>query len=85
MNPLCLGLELILLGARLCMGEPSFRAPDVFCPVIVERSAVWQRALRDERLVAAGSPRTDEASPNGSRFGIRRGRAGSPADKPRPR
>ncbi|MBX3550177.1 MAG: hypothetical protein KF748_13595 [Xanthobacteraceae bacterium] len=61
MNPLCLGLELILLGARLCMGEPSFRAPDVVCPVIVERSAVWQRALRDERLAAAGSPRTDEA------------------------
>lgn len=48
MNPLCLGLELILLGARLCMGEPSFRAPDVFCPVIVERSAVWQRT--DEAL-----------------------------------
>jgi hypothetical protein len=61
MNPLCLGLEVILLGARLCMGEPAARAPDVICPVIVERSAAWQRSLRAERLAQAGSPRTDEA------------------------
>jgi hypothetical protein len=61
MNPLCFGFEIILLGARLCMGEPSLRAPDVVCPVIVERSAAWQRQLRAERLVAASSPRTDEA------------------------
>jgi hypothetical protein len=37
MSPLCLGLEVILLGARLCMAEPAARAPDVVCPVIVER------------------------------------------------
>jgi len=61
MNPLCLGLEVILLGARLCMGEPALRAPDVVCPVITERSAVWQRQLRAERLAATPSPRTDEA------------------------
>ncbi len=61
MNPLCLGLEIVLLGARLCMGEPSLRAPDTVCPVIAERSAAWQRALRTERLAASGSPRTDEA------------------------
>jgi hypothetical protein len=61
MNPLCLGLEVILLGARLCMGEPAARAPDVVCPVIVERGTSWQRALRVERLAQAGSPRTDEA------------------------
>lgn len=61
MNPLCLGLEVIVLGARLCMGEPALRAPDAVCPVIAERSTQWQRQLRAERLAAAGSPRTDEA------------------------
>jgi hypothetical protein len=61
MNPLCLGLEVIVLGARLCYGEPVLRAPDVVCPVIAERSTSWQRQLRAERLAAAGSPRTDEA------------------------
>jgi len=61
MNSLCLGLEVILLGARLCMGEPLLRAPDAVCPIIAERSAAWQWALRRERLAAAGSPRTDEA------------------------
>lgn len=61
MNPLCFGLEVILLGARLCMGEPALRAPEVVCPVIVERGAAWQRQLRDERISATGSPRTDEA------------------------
>jgi len=61
MNPLCLGLEVVLLGARLCMGEPALRAPDTVCPIIAERSAAWQRALRKERLAAAGSLRTDEA------------------------
>jgi hypothetical protein len=61
MNPICLGFEVILLGARLCMGEPALRAPDIVCPVITERSVTWQRTLRAERLAAAGSPRTDEA------------------------
>jgi hypothetical protein len=61
MNPLCLGLEVMLLGARLCFGEPALRAPEVVCSVIVERSVAWQRQLRTERLAAAGSPRTDEA------------------------
>jgi hypothetical protein len=61
MNPLCLGLEVILLGARFCVGEPVLRASDTVCPVIVERSTDWQRALRTERLATAGSPRTDEA------------------------
>lgn len=62
MNPLCLGLELILLGSRLCFGEPAPRPAAVtVCPVVVARSAAWQRALREERLIAAPSPRTDEA------------------------
>ncbi len=61
MNPLCIGLEVIVLGARLCLGEPALRAPGVVCPVMVERSAEWQRELRAERLVAPASPRTDDA------------------------
>lgn len=62
MNPLCLGLEVIVLGVRLCMGEPAERTTAIaVCPAIVERSAAWQRALRAERLNAPGSPRTDEA------------------------
>lgn len=36
MNPLCLGLEVIVLGARLCMGEPVERTTAVtVCPAIV--------------------------------------------------
>ena len=61
MNPLCLGLEVILLGSRLCFGEPALPTIITVCPVIVERSTVWQHALRTERLAASGSPRTDEA------------------------
>lgn len=61
MNPLCIGLEVIVLGARLCLGEPSPRAPGAVCPVLVERNPAWQRALRAERLDALPSPRTDEA------------------------
>lgn len=61
MNPLCLGLEVIVLGVRFCTGEPVLRAPDVVCGVIAEHSTVWQRQLRAERLAANPSPRTDEA------------------------
>jgi hypothetical protein len=61
MSPLCLGLEVIVLGARLCFGEPAPRTAVTVCPVIVARDAIWQRELRAERLAAASSPRTDEA------------------------
>lgn len=61
MNPLCLGLELIVLGSRLCLGEPAPRTAVTVCPVIIPRSPAWQGALRAERLGAAPSPRTDEA------------------------
>jgi hypothetical protein len=61
MNPLCLGLEVIVLGARLCFGEPAPRAAVTVCPVVVARNGAWQRQLRDERLAAAASPRIDEA------------------------
>jgi hypothetical protein len=61
MNPLCLGLEIIVLGARLCLGEPAPRTVFTVCPVVVARSAAWQRQLRAERLAAPASPRADEA------------------------
>lgn len=61
MSPFCLGLEVIVLGARFCMGDPALRAHDAVCPIVGERSAAWQRSLREERLAASGSPRTDEA------------------------
>jgi hypothetical protein len=50
MHPLCLGLELMVLGARLCLGEPA--APRVatiaVCPVTVPRDADFQRRLAAE-------------------------------------
>lgn len=61
MNPTCLGLEVIVLGARLCFGEPAPRTAAAVCPVVVLRDTTWQRELRAERLGAAPSPRTDEA------------------------
>lgn len=61
MNLACLGLEVIVLGARLCFGEPAPRTAVAVCPIIVPRSAGWQRELRAERLHAAALPRTDEA------------------------
>jgi hypothetical protein len=61
MSPFCLGLEVIVLGGRLCLGEPAPRTAIAVCPVVVARSATWQHQLRSERLAAGGSPRTDEA------------------------
>jgi len=61
MNLTCLGLEVILLGARLCFGEPTPPRTVQVCPIVVPRSKEWQRALRAERFAAANSPRTDEA------------------------
>lgn len=61
MSPLCLGLEVILLGARVCLGDPAPRTAVAVCPFIAERSMAWQRALYAERLEAPPSPRTDEA------------------------
>lgn len=61
MNLACLGLEVIVLGVRLCFGEPAPRAGVTVCPAIIARSAAWQGELRTERLGAGSSPRTDEA------------------------
>jgi hypothetical protein len=45
MSPLCLGLEVILLGARLCLGEPAqSRLVTVpVCALPTPRTGPWQR------------------------------------------
>ena len=50
MNPLCLGLEVILLGARLCLGEPAEprQVTIAVCPIIVPRDRDFQRQLGAE-------------------------------------
>jgi hypothetical protein len=50
MNPLCLGLEVILLGARLCLGTPDAAKTITIavCPVSVPRDRDFQRRLGAE-------------------------------------
>jgi hypothetical protein len=52
MNPLCLGLELMLMGARVCLGSelPPPRPPMtvIACPELEEWSAEEQHALAVE-------------------------------------
>jgi hypothetical protein len=58
MNPLCLGLEVIVLGARLCFGEPNIQrtAAVPVCAVISPRSRDFQRRLSAElRTMPPGS------------------------------
>ncbi len=58
MNPLCLGLEVIVLGARLCFGEPHVQrtATVPVCAVISPRSRDFQRRLSAElRAMPPGS------------------------------
>lgn len=47
MNPLCLGLEVVLLGARLCFGEPA-PAAHAACPSLVPRARAFQSRLAGE-------------------------------------
>jgi hypothetical protein len=50
MNPLCLGLEVIVLGARLCLGNPQI-PPTVtipVCAVTSPRDRDFQRRLSAE-------------------------------------
>lgn len=57
MNPVCLGLEVIFLGARLCFGEPQIRAATIpVCSVTSPRSRDFERRLAAElRAAAPGS------------------------------
>jgi hypothetical protein len=57
MSPLCIGIEVIALGLRLCLGEPApARVTVAVCPVIAPWSADYQRRLASElRALAPGS------------------------------
>ena len=50
MTPVCLGLELMLLGARLCLGDPAPQQPIavIACPELEAWSAEEQHALAVE-------------------------------------
>jgi hypothetical protein len=57
MNPLCLGFEVILLGARLCFGDPQIRTVTIpVCSVTSPRDRDFQRRLATElRATPPGS------------------------------
>ena len=58
MHPLCLGLEVILLGARLCLGEPDMPRTTTIavCAITVPRDRGFQRRLGNEiRALPAAS------------------------------
>ena len=58
MNPLCLGLEVIVLGARLCLGNPQIPQTVTIpvCAVASPRDRDFQRRLSAElRSAASGS------------------------------
>ncbi len=46
MNPICIGLEVAVLGARLCFGAPQFQTVTIpVCAVISPRDRDFQRRL----------------------------------------
>jgi len=58
MNPVCIGLEVIVLGARLCLGAPPAPALVTIpvCAAITPRDRDFQRRLAAElRATSAGS------------------------------
>jgi hypothetical protein len=57
MNPVCLGLEVIFLGARLCFGEPQIRPVTIpVCSATSPHDRDFQRRLAAElRAVPPGS------------------------------
>ncbi len=58
MNPLCLGLEVIVLGARLCLGNSQIPQTVTIpvCAVVSPRDWDFQRRLSAElRSAASGS------------------------------
>lgn len=58
MSPLCLGLEVIVLGARLCLGEPQAAAQTttIVCPPLIEWSTELQkRAAAEIRALPPGA------------------------------
>lgn len=63
MNPLCLGLEVIVLGARLCLGNPQIPQTVTIpvCAVTSPRDRDFQRRLSAELRSAASSSATESA------------------------
>jgi hypothetical protein len=63
MTPVCLGLELLFLGARLCLGETAPQQPIavIACPELEAWSAEEQHALAVE-LRAHPTPVTIDAA-----------------------
>ena len=63
MNPLCLGLELMIFGARVCLGdvtEPPRPIATIVCPTLEDWPVAEQRALAAEMRAHPG-PATTEA------------------------
>jgi hypothetical protein len=56
MNPLCLGVELMLLGARVCLGDAAKPPPmaEIVCPTLEDWPAAEQRALAAEMRAHPG-------------------------------
>jgi hypothetical protein len=49
MNPVCLGLEVFILGARLCLGQPQLETVTIpVCAVTTARDRDFQRQLSAE-------------------------------------
>lgn len=63
MSPLCLGLEVILLGARLCLGEPAEprQVTIVVCPITAPRDRDFQRRLGAELRTLPAASATESA------------------------
>jgi hypothetical protein len=63
MTPLCLGLEVILLGARLCLGQPDVprTVTIAVCPITVPRDRDFQRRLSNEIRALPTASATESA------------------------
>jgi hypothetical protein len=63
MNPLCLGLEVILLGARLCLGTPdgAKTVTIAVCPVTAARAPDFQARLGAELRALPPASATESA------------------------
>lgn len=57
MSPICIGLEVAILGARLCFGAPQFQTVTIpVCAVTSPRDRDFQRRLSAElRATSPGS------------------------------
>lgn len=63
MNPLCLGLEVIVLGARICLGNPQIPQTVTIpvCAVASPRGRDFQRRLSAELRSATPGSATESA------------------------